>query len=92
VEVIIFVFAVSVSLWFHNRSEHVSQQGDVKQFKTRLQSDISEMANDKSSYKNRAILAGRLINFGFSCSKKIMIYEINRSDISSAFELRANQT
>jgi hypothetical protein len=53
-EVLIIVFAVSLSIWFHNRSEHASQQEDVKQFmlglKSDLQSDLEEMRGDKQSY------------------------------------------
>jgi len=54
VEIFIIVFAITVSLWFHNRSEHSHQQEDVKQFllglKNDLQSDLVEMQNDKASY------------------------------------------
>jgi hypothetical protein len=54
-EVFIIVFAVTLSIWFHNRSEHGQQQADVKQFmiglKNDLQSDISEMKNDRASYE-----------------------------------------
>jgi hypothetical protein len=57
VEVFIIVFAVSLSIWFHNRSEHANQQEDVKQFllglKSDLQSDLKEMQNDKQSYLNQ---------------------------------------
>jgi hypothetical protein len=53
-EVFIIVFAISLSIWFHNRSEHASQQEDVKQFllglKSDLQNDLKEMQNDKESY------------------------------------------
>ncbi|MFT3909333.1 MAG: hypothetical protein QM737_07915 [Ferruginibacter sp.] len=56
-EIFIIVFAISVSLWFHNRSEHQHQQKDVKEFllglKADLQSDIKEMQSDKSSYLNQ---------------------------------------
>src|SRR4051812_34516056 len=53
-EVFIIVFAVSLSIWFHNRSEHANQQEDVKQFllglKSDLKSDLAEMQDDKGSY------------------------------------------
>ena len=53
-EVVIIVFAVSLSIWFHNRSEHAGQQEDVKQFmlglKSDLQSDLEEMRVDKQTY------------------------------------------
>lgn len=40
IEIAIIVFAVSVSIWFHNRSEHAHQQADVKTFLTDLKEDI----------------------------------------------------
>jgi len=55
-EICIIVFAITVSLWFHNRSEHQHQQKDVKEFlyglKEHLQSDIKEMKSDKTAYLN----------------------------------------
>lgn len=54
VEILIIVFAVSLSIWLHSRSEHVHEQEEVKEFllglKEDLQSDILEMTNDKRSY------------------------------------------
>src|SRR5215467_490322 len=53
-EIFIIVFAVTISIWFHNRSEHANQQENVKQFllglKSDLVSDVKEMQNDKKSY------------------------------------------
>jgi hypothetical protein len=55
VEIVIIVFAVTVSIWFHNRSEHSHQQEDVKIFllglKKDLTADIAEMQGDKHSYE-----------------------------------------
>jgi hypothetical protein len=55
VEIVIIVFAVTVSIWFHNRSEHNHQQDDVKIFLLGLQkdltADIDEMQGDKHSYE-----------------------------------------
>jgi len=55
VEIAIIVFAVTVSIWFHNRSEHNHQQEDVKTFLLGLQkdltADIAEMQDDKHSYE-----------------------------------------
>jgi len=60
VEVFIIVFAVTISIWFHNRSEHAHQQEDVKQFllglKSDLQKDLEEMKNDRDSYVNQGII------------------------------------
>ena len=55
VEIFIIIFAVTVSIWFHNRSEHNHQQEDVKVFMLGLQkdltADIAEMQEDKRSYE-----------------------------------------
>jgi Family of unknown function (DUF6090) len=57
IEIAIIVFAVTISIWFHNMSEHRHQQEDVKQFleglKSDLTSDIAEMNNDKKSFENQ---------------------------------------
>src|ERR1700682_3819410 len=54
IEIIIIVFAVTISIWFHNLSEHKHQQEEVKQFlgglKSDLCQDINEMNNDKQSF------------------------------------------
>jgi hypothetical protein len=54
IEIIIIVFAVSVSIWFHNRSEYAHQQQEVKSFmmglKEDLAHDIEEIQGDKNSY------------------------------------------
>src|SRR5215831_11612072 len=54
IEIFIIVFAVTVSIWFHNRNEHANHQNDVKQFllglKSDLASDIIEMQSDKQSF------------------------------------------
>jgi hypothetical protein len=54
IEIIIIVFAVSISIWLHNKNEHAHQQDDVKEFlqglKADLTNDIQEMQNDKISY------------------------------------------
>ena len=60
IEITIIVFAVSISIWFHNISEHKHQQEEVKQFltglKSDLQQDIKEMENDKESYYKQSNL------------------------------------
>lgn len=57
IEIAIIVFAVTISIWFHNMSEHKHQQEEVKQFleglKSDLTQDITEMKNDQQSYKNQ---------------------------------------
>jgi hypothetical protein len=53
-EIIIIVFAVTLSIWLHGRSEHKHQQEDVKQFlvglKSDLNNDVNEMELDKKSF------------------------------------------
>ncbi len=53
-EIFIIVFAISLSLWFHNHSEHNHEQADVKEFLTGLsedmKDDVAEMESDKKSY------------------------------------------
>ena len=60
IEITIIVFAVSISIWFHNLSEHKHQQEEVKQFLTGLKADltqdIKEMENDKDSYRKQSSL------------------------------------
>ena len=57
IEIIIIVFAVTISIWFHNLSEHKHQQEDVKQFllglKTDLTQDIQEIKKDMESFRNQ---------------------------------------
>ncbi len=59
VEIFIIVFAVTVSIWFHNRSEHSHQQEDVKIFLLGLQkdltADIAEMQEDRHSYEMQQV-------------------------------------
>jgi Family of unknown function (DUF6090) len=54
-EIFIIVFAVTLSIWFHNWSEHRHQQNEVKEFllglKEDLSKDIKEMYEDKKSFK-----------------------------------------
>ena len=60
IEITIIVFAVSISIWFHNMSEHNHQQEEVKQFLTGLKADLTndirEMANDKESYQKQSAI------------------------------------
>jgi Family of unknown function (DUF6090) len=60
IEMTIIVFAVSISIWFHNMSEHKHQQEEVKQFLTGLKADlmqdIKEMENDKESYQKQSAI------------------------------------
>ena len=57
IEVAIIVFAVTLSIWLHSRSEHRHQQEEVKEFllglRADLQNDIQEMTGDKESYEKQ---------------------------------------
>jgi hypothetical protein len=54
IEIGIIVFAVTLSIWLHDRSEHKHEQAQVKQFlvglKEDLLRDIDEMQSDSTSY------------------------------------------
>lgn len=58
VEVLIIVFAVSLSIWLHEKSEHSKHNKEVKEFllglKQDLTGDIGEMNEDIKSYKRSA--------------------------------------
>jgi hypothetical protein len=57
IEVAIIVFAVTLSIWLHGRSEHRHQQDEVKEFllglREDLKNDIQEMTGDKASYEKQ---------------------------------------
>jgi hypothetical protein len=42
IEVCIIVFAVSLSIWLHQKSEHAKEQAEVKEFLLGLKSDLNE--------------------------------------------------
>jgi hypothetical protein len=58
VEIFIIVFAVSLSIWLHDKSEHNHQQKEVREFLAGLREDllkdINEMNDDKNSYLNQS--------------------------------------
>jgi len=66
IEVFIIVFAISLSIWFHNRSEHSHQQEDVKHFllglKSDLKNDLVEMNDDKGSYLKQGAIFSYIAN------------------------------
>jgi len=55
-EIFIIVFAISLSIYFHDRSQLRHQRHEAKEFllglKEDLKTDIEEMNNDKNSYQN----------------------------------------
>jgi hypothetical protein len=54
IEILIIVFAVSLSIWLHSWSEHRHQQDEVKSFlinlKKDLKNDMDRLNEDKSGY------------------------------------------
>jgi hypothetical protein len=54
-EIFIIVFAVGITIWFHDLAEHRHQQKEVKEFliglKNDLTNDLSEMQADKAGYR-----------------------------------------
>jgi hypothetical protein len=58
IEIVIIVFAVSLSIWFHSRSEHSHQQQEVKDFLLGLRSDLISdslsISDSRTAYQNFA--------------------------------------
>ena len=54
IEIVIIVFAVSISIWFHNWSESIHDRGEEKEFlmglKQDLQADIDNMKGSRDFY------------------------------------------
>lgn len=54
-EIFIIVFAVGITIWFHDLAEHRHQQKEVKEFLTGLKNDLAndltEMQADKAGYR-----------------------------------------
>jgi len=60
IEVAIIVFAVTLSIWLHDVSDHSHEQKDVRSFltglKKDLQSDLVQMQGDGESYDSAGII------------------------------------
>ena len=58
-EIIIIVFAVSVSIWFHNWSDSLNNRKEEKEFlrglKSDLRTDLKEMKDDKASLEKESV-------------------------------------
>lgn len=65
-EILIIVFAVTISIYFHDRSELKHQRKDTKEFllglKQDLQTDITEMNADKDAYEHAQIIFRYIAN------------------------------
>lgn len=82
-EIAIIVFAVTISIWFHDLSEKRHKQHDVNEFltglKTDLQHDIAELESDRKSYvkTTRAILYVNAAGFNDKLSRDSIRYYQN---------------
>jgi len=65
-EIAIIVFAISVSIYFHDRSELRHQRHEAKEFlfglREDLTTDIEEMNSDKKSYQNSGVIFRYITN------------------------------
>jgi flagellin-specific chaperone FliS len=77
VEIFIIVFAVTLSIWFHSRSEHSHEQKEVKEF---LQGLSNDLTNDiKQLNTNQNVIAHLRSNY-----RKILLPEKgHESDVDS---------
>jgi hypothetical protein len=70
IEIVIIVFAVTVSIWLHGISEHNHQQKEVKMFllglRRDLLSDRKEMKEDVASYLEQKKAFRYIVNAGLS--------------------------
>jgi hypothetical protein len=66
VEIFIIVFAITLSIYFHDRSELKHQRHEAKGFllglKQDLTTDIEEMNSDKKSYQNSGVIFRYITN------------------------------
>lgn len=58
-EIVIIVFAVSLSIWLHGQSEHAHQQKDVKDFLLGLQTDLKLDRQEMEADRERFIKSGK---------------------------------
>ena len=95
-EVAIIVFAVMVSIWFHDRSEHKHQQAEVKEFLEGVKEDLKndvfsmkrEIANHEKTIKSNKIVAT------IKTEKDYLVLKKKKTDIylNSSFSLRTQNT
>jgi hypothetical protein len=56
-EIFIIVFAVSITIWFHDMAEHRHEQKEVREFliglKNDLKNDLTEMQSDRAAFKSQ---------------------------------------
>jgi len=89
VEIFIIVFAVTLSIWFHNWSEHRHEQDEVKEFLRGLKDDLTEDIKQLETNKN--VITRLDSNFHFLSSLHKTDKAINDSLISFNFDLRVTR-
>ncbi len=62
-EILIIVFAVSLSIWLHGQSEHAHQQKEVKEFLLGLQADLINDRAEMGADRERFILSGMAFSY-----------------------------
>lgn len=62
-EILIIVFAVTLSIWLHGQSEHAHQQKDVKDFLLGLQADLKNDRSEMEADKKRFVLSGKAYTY-----------------------------
>jgi len=89
VEILIIVFAVTLSIWLHDKSEHNHQQAEVNQFlrglKQDLTSDIVEMQGDRQAF----VLTGKAYKY---ISNPTPGFKLNKDSIKSHIDYIYNTT
>ena len=91
IEILIIVFAVTISIWLHNRSEHRQQQNEVKDFlndlKDDLQQDIQSISATKDSVvkKNKSYYDFLKVsnNLADTANKKKLSYSFSTGIVTS---------
>src|SRR5262245_33101302 len=66
IEIFIIVFAVTISIWFHNWSDHRHEQDEVKEFLRGLKADLTEDINQLQTNKNAIANLNSSYHFLFS--------------------------
>jgi hypothetical protein len=88
IEIMIIVFAVSISIWFHNMSEKSHDRHEAKEYleglKKDLVSDIQEMQNDSLSFAEQLEFFQYLVNHRQGA--------LDTSFVKSKFWIFSNQT
>ncbi|KQC00007.1 hypothetical protein [Pedobacter sp. Hv1] len=62
-EILIIVFAVTLSIWLHGQSEHAHQQKDVKDFLLGLQADLKNDRSEMNADRERFVLSGKAYSY-----------------------------